>query len=380
MSRHGELGAGADVGSEERVAKIPRLVDANIIGIVIWDFNGRIVEANDAFLRIVDYDREDLVSGRIRWAELMPPEWLDRDEPGWVPELRRTGSLQPFEREYFRKDRSRVPVLIGAATVEDGGTQGVAFVLDLTERKQAEEALREAQAEMAHMNRLTTMGQLTATIAHEVSQPIGATVNNANAALRWLGAQSPDLNRVREALRCIATDCNRAGEIIGRIRALVKKTPARKELVDINETISDAIALTRSEMLRHGVLLQTRLGTNLPPIRGDRVQLAQVLFNLLLNAIDAMEQVKGPRELLLVTEADGPDGILVSVRDSGPGLCTENRDRIFEPFYTTKRDGVGMGLSICRSIIEAHEGRMWASENVRHGALFQFTIPAHHKS
>src|SRR6266487_3533377 len=189
---HGEL--------EEREAKIRRLVDANIIGIFVWDVEGRILEANDAFLRLIGYDREDVVAGRLRWTELTPPEWLDRDERRWLAELKVTGSLQPFEKEYFRKDGSRVPVLIGAATFEGGGNEGVAFVLDLTERKRAEAEARESerryremQMQLAHANRVAAMGQLTASIAHEMKQPITATITNAQAALRFLGGPSPDL-------------------------------------------------------------------------------------------------------------------------------------------------------------------------------------------
>ena len=213
----------------EREARIRRLVDANIIGIIIWDLQGRILEANDAFLRMVGYDREDLVSSSVRWTDMTPPEWRERDEQQLVPELKMTGSLQPFEKEFFRKDGSRVPVLIGVATFEEDGYQGVAFVLDLTERKRAADALRALQMDLAHANRLATMGQLAASIAHEVNQPIGATRNNAHAALRFLAGDPPDLAEVREALECVVNDTYRAGDIIGRIRDQIKKVPPRKE-------------------------------------------------------------------------------------------------------------------------------------------------------
>ena len=246
---------------------------------------------------------------------------------------------------------------------------------DLTDHMLASEALRAAQAELAHVNRVTTMGQLTASIAHEVNQPISATVTNAQAALRWLAADPPDMDEVRQALGRISENGKRAGEVIGRIRALIKKVPARKDRLDINEAILDIVALTRSEALRDGVSLHTQLATGLPCVEGDRVQLQQVILNLVMNAIEAMSGIdEAPRELLINTGLDVAGDVLVSVRDSGPGLQNQNVDRLFEAFYTTKPAGMGMGLAICRSIIEAHGGRMWASANEPRGAVFQFTI------
>jgi signal transduction histidine kinase len=248
---------------------------------------------------------------------------------------------------------------------------------DITEYELAAQALREAQAELAHINRVTTMGQLTATIAHEVSQPIAAVVINAQAALRWLVARPPDLHEAREALGRIVADANRAGKVIGRIRTLIKKLPVRMEPMDINETVSEVIALARSEIQRNGIVLHTGFGQNLPAVPGDRVQLAQVILNFMVNAVDALKSVgEGSRELLIKTENDTSGGVLVVVRDTGPGLSTENRGRLFEPFYTTKPGGMGMGLAICHSIIEAHGGRLWADANVPRGAAFQFTLPA----
>ena len=214
---------------------------------------------------MVGYDREDLVSRRVRWTDLTPPEWLARDEQQLVPELKMSGSLQPFEKEFFRKDGSRVPVLIGVATFEEGGYQGVAFVLDLTERKRAADALRELQTELAHANRLATMGQLAASIAHEVNQPIGAVRNNAHAALRFLAGDPPDLAEVTEALECVVNETYRAGDIISGIRDQVRKTPPRKDIVDLNEAIKDVIALVRGELSKHRVSVQTQLAEGLPP-------------------------------------------------------------------------------------------------------------------
>jgi PAS domain S-box-containing protein len=369
---------------QEREAKIRRLVDANIVGIFMYDLDGRILEANDAFLRIVAYDRDDLMAGRLQWTQLTPPEWLELDRQVRVPELRATGTLKPFEKEYFRKDGSRVSVLIGAAVFEESGDRGVAFVLDLSERKRAEAEARESerryrevQMELAHASRAATMGQLTASIAHEVKQPIGAVAANAAAAFRWLGAQPPNLPEARHALDRIVNDMLRAGDIISRIRDLIQKAPPRKDSVNINEAVRDVIELTRSEASKNGVSVLTVLGDNLPDVLGDRVQLQQVMLNLIVNAVEAMSGVSdGARELRISTCANPSSSVAVSLRDSGPGLDPATLERLFEAFYTTKPSGMGMGLSICRSIIEAHGGRIWASVNEPHGAVFEFTVPA----
>ena len=494
VTLHGDLLA--------RDKKIRRLVDANIVGIIIWEVEGRILEANDEFLRMVGYDREDLTAGRLHRTTLTPPEWRDRDART-VAQLKRIGTAQPFEKEYLRKDGSRVPVLIGGAMFEEGASQGVGFVLDLTERKRAVEALRQseerfrtlvqfsfdvywetdaqhrfihqefaesladapelgseigktrwevpylepdeeawrkhretldahlpfrdfelarpapdgskryvsvsglpvfdetgrfvgyrgvgrhiterkraeaalrsAHAELAHVNRVITMGQLTASIAHEVSQPIAATALNAQAGLRWLGAQPPNLNEVRQVLGRIVDDSKRAGEVLGRIRALIKKAPPRKEGLEINEAILEVIALTRGEVLQNGVSVRTQLAEGLPLIQADRVQLQQVILNLIVNAIEAMRDVgEGARELLISTGGDASNGVHVSFRDSGPGLAPASLERLFEAFYTTKSSGLGMGLPICHSIIEAHGGRIWAGVNEPRGAVFHFTLP-----
>jgi PAS domain S-box-containing protein len=364
----------------EREKQIRRLFDSNIIGIVIFDFEERFIDANDAFLDMVGYSREDLVSGRMRWTDMTPAEWRAAGEQ--LPDLREIGAHQAYEKEYFRKDGSRVPVLIGAVALKERREEGVAFVLDLTERKRAEEALRdserryhEALAELAHANRVTTMGQLTAAIAHEVNQPIAGAVTNAYAAQRWLAADPPGLDKVRQALDKIVRDGLRAGDIIGRIRALIKKTPQGKDRFELNEAVLDIVGLTRSEAVKNGVLVRTELAENLPAVEGDRIQLQQVILNLALNAIEAMRGIDaGPRELRISTEEDA-DGVLVAVRDSGLGLDPTSLQRVFEAFYTTKSEGMGMGLAICRSIIEAHGGRIWAGPNQPRGAAFQFTLP-----
>jgi C4-dicarboxylate-specific signal transduction histidine kinase len=231
--------------------------------------------------------------------------------------------------------------------------------------------------ELAHANRVATMGQLTASIAHEVNQPIAAAVTNANAGLRWLSAPRPDLEEAKQALGRIVENGTRAGAVISRIRALIKKAPPRKDGVAINDAILEVVALTHGEAVKNGVSVRTLLAEDLPTVEGDRVQLQQVILNLVVNAIEAMSGMNEvARDLLLSTEKVEPDGLLVAVRDSGPGLALATLEHLFDAFYTTKADGMGLGLSICRSIIEAHGGRLWVSPNEPHGAVFQFTLPA----
>jgi PAS domain S-box-containing protein len=367
---------------QEREAKIRRLVDSNIIGVVIWDLQGRIIEANEAFLDIVGYAREDLLSGRMRWTELTPAEWRGSDEL-IIAELKAVGTLQPREKEYFRKDGSRVPVLVARALFEWKPDEGVSFVIDMTDRKRAEEKLRaseqrllDAQMELAHVNRVTTMGELAASIAHETNQPLAGVVANAEAGLRWLNRGIPDLAAARRSLEWIIDDGNRASEVIRRVRALANKTNNEKVPLNVNDVIGETIALVQRELSNHRVALRTELAPALPAILGDRVQLQQVLINLVMNGLEAMQSVTDrPRELVIRSHGGEAHLVLVTVTDSGAGISAENADRLFNAFFTTKSSGMGMGLSICRSIIEAHGGRMSAANNVGPGAKFEFTLP-----
>jgi PAS domain S-box-containing protein len=367
---------------EERDRKIRRLFDSNIIGIIIWEIEGQIFEANDAFLRIIGYDREDLAAGRLHRMDLTPPEWHDLDARN-VASLKKQGIMSPFEKEYFRKDGSRIPVMIGGAMFGEHSNQGVGFVLDLTGLKRAEaeareneRRYREALMELAHANRVSTLGQLTASIAHEISQPIAAAVTNAQAGLDWLGAQPSNLEQVQQTLNYIISDGMRASDVIDRIRGLIKKAPPKRESLHINKTVLEVTALTRGEVLKSRVKVRTQLEEGLPPVEADRVQLQQVLLNLIINAIEAMRGVaEGSRELMITTARNGSGSIMVSLRDTGPGLDPKEVDRVFEAFFTTKAEGMGMGLAICRSIIEAHGGRLWATANEPRGAIFQFTLP-----
>ena len=244
------------------------------------------------------------------------------------------------------------------------------------ESTRRERQYREMQSELAHANRVATIGQLTASIVHEIKQPIATARNNARAALNFLDKQPADLGEVREALGCIVGDADRANDVVDRIGCLIKKAPPRKEVVDLNAAILEVTALTRSEAIKTGVTVGTQLAGELPRIQFDRVQLQQVMLNLIVNAIQSMGGVEdGNRELHISTASIESEGVCVAVRDTGPGLSPDSLPRLFEPFYTTKPDGMGMGLSICRSIVEAHCGRLWATSCEPRGALFQFTIP-----
>ena len=356
----------SDLG--EREAKVRRLVDSNIIGICIFDVDGRIMEANDAFLGIVGYGRDDIISDRLRWTALTTPEWGGAVKRA-LAELASTGTCRPFEMEFSRKDDSRVPVHVGAATFDELRQQGVSFVVDLTERKRAE-------AELVHANRVATMGQLSASIAHEVNQPIAATLMNAGTAARWLARQPPNLEEVRQLIDRIVIDGKRAADIVSRIRNFSQKAPAQKGDVEINEAILEIMGLTRVATSEHGVLVKMQLSERLPHIWGDRIQLQQVILNLIMNAVEAMSEIlEGSRELLIGTSEAEPGSVLVAVSDTGPGLPQANHDRLFEAFYTTKASGLGMGLSICRSIVQNHGGRLWATPNEPRGAVFSMMLP-----
>jgi PAS domain S-box-containing protein len=366
---------------QKREAKIRRLVDSNIIGIMIGDFRGRVIEANEAFLHMLGYSREDLISGRVWWTKLTPAEWAPADQDA-LAQMSATGSCKPFEKEFFRKDGSRVPILVGGAFFERKPDEGVVFVIDMTDRKRAEEKLRaseqrflDAQMELAHVTRVTTLGELTASISHEVNQPLAAVVNAAGACLRWLDGGTPNLDEARRALDWIIKEGNRASEVIRRVRALVNKTDIEKVPLDVNDIVREAIALVQREMDSHRVSLRMELALALPMILADRVQLQQVIINLVMNGIEAMQSVTDrPRELVIRSQ-QAETGVLVTVIDTGVGIFAENADRLFNAFFTTKSSGMGMGLSICRSIVEAHGGRLWVTANVPHGATFQFTLP-----
>jgi PAS domain S-box-containing protein len=280
--------------------------------------------------------------------------------------------LRRFDGEYRWFDNRGVPIRNDSGRI----VRWYVLLTDIEDRTRALAQLEQTQSDFAHMNRVSMMGELTASLSHEITQPISSARNNARAAQNFLDMQPPNLGEVREALSCVVSDTDRAGDIVDRIRDHIKRAPPRKEHFDLNEAIDEVIVLGRSAVIKNGVSVQTRLSQGLFPVHGDRVQLQQVVLNLVLNAVEAMGSTEaGTRELLISTDQDHR-GVLVAVRDSGPGIDPSHLERVFDTFYTTKSSGMGMGLSICRSIIDAHGGRLWAEANEPRGTIFQFTLPA----
>ena len=347
---------------------------------------GTPIYLNKAGMKMVGFDSWEEARQRRGIHYTFPEDRQFVNEVLW-PAVLEKGSWSGEMRFRHFKTGELIPILYSAFRIDDpetGQPVNVGNVCrDITERKRAEAEAREnnrlyheMQLELAHANRVATVGQLTASIAHDVIQPIAATITNAETALRWLGRGSSHLKEVQEALTSIVDDGVRAAEVVKRIRALMKKAPPQKDRLEVNGMILEIIELTRSEVVKHDVSILTELADPSPLVEADRVQLQQVLINLIVNALEAMgADDEGPRELLISTGKAEAGGALVAVRDSGPGLEALMLERVFESFYTTKPTGFGLGLSICRSIIEAHGGRLWASTNHGRGATFQFTLP-----
>ena len=368
----------------EREAKVRRIVDTALDAVLGMDEQGRITEWNAQAETMFGWKRDEAV-GRLLSDILIPMRYRSDHEEG----LRRfltsgEGPLLNRRVELVAANRTggEFPVEVSVAPFRIGGAWAFSgFVRDLVDRKNAEEAFRryrEMEMELAHANRVAAMGQMSASIAHEVNQPIAAAIMNANAALRWLGADPPDLEEVRQALNRIVANGNRAAEVISRIRAFVRKAPPRKDSLDINKTILEVVTLTRNEAKKSGTSVLTSLADGAPTVQGDRVQLQQVVLNLIINAIEAMSGLEEERrELVISTATAESNRVSIAIQDSGPGLAPANLERAFEAFYTTKPGGLGIGLSICRSIIESHEGRLWAAAAEPRGTVFTFTLPAH---
>jgi PAS domain S-box-containing protein len=362
----------------EREARIRRLVDANIIGIFIWELAGPVLEANDAFLAMVGYEREDITTGRLRWFDLIPPELRDLARQAWAPELMAKRTLQPFEAEYVRQDGSRVPVLIGVAIFEEPGERGVAYVLDLTERKRGQDALFQASAKLEHMSRVMSISALSGSIAHEISQPLSGILTNASTGLRLLDTMPVDSAGLRLTIERVRRDGERVSQVVDRLRALFSKKDFAPEPVDLNEVTREGLALSAADLQRRQVVVSLELELDLPKVMGDRIQLQQVILNLVRNAAEAMNKaLDRPRNLRVRTARDMAQKLVcVSVRDAGEGLSSQQLDLQFNAFHSTKAGGMGVGLFVSRSIVERHGGRLWADSNLDEpGATFSFTVP-----
>jgi PAS domain S-box-containing protein len=361
--------------SESYLAEAQRLTHT---GSWVWRVPGRdAVHLSEEWYRVYGFDPEDGIPTLDQRLQRIHPE----DRGKWQEAIDRAVCEKS---EYDLEFRILLPgakvkyIHTVGHPVLDGSGNLVQFVgssTDITERKRAEESLRQAQADLARVNRVTTMGELTVSVAHEVNQPIAAAVTNAKTCLRWLTRDEPDVEEARAAAMRIVNDGTRAAEIIERIRLLFKKGTAKREPVDVNEVIREMGVLLRGETMRYSILVTTDLEADIPRVMADRVQLQQVLMNLMLNGIDAMKDADGARELAIKSQRAENHQVLVSVNDTGMGLPPEQSDKVFEAFFTTKPHGTGMGLSISRSIVESHGGRLWAANNFPRGASFCFALP-----
>jgi PAS domain S-box-containing protein len=368
---------------QERDTKTRRIIDSALDAVLSMDAHGIVTEWNAQAETMFGWKRDEAV-GRALSELFIPHQYRDSHSKG-LQHFISTGVGPLLNRRIeivaLRRDGAEFPVEVSIAPYQiDGNWEFSGFVRDISEKKAAEASVRrhrEMEMELAHANRVVTMGQLSASIAHEVNQPIGAAVTNAHAALRWLGATPPNMDEVRQALSRIVSNGNRATDVLSRIRAFIRKAPPRQDHFDVNQALLEVVALTRSEAKKNKVAVQTKLAEDLQAIRGDRVQLQQVVLNLLMNAIEAMAASDADPRLLLITSANSDSNeVCVAVQDSGPGFPATNVEQIFNAFYTTKPAGLGMGLSICRSIVEAHGGQLRAAAGQPTGAIFTFTLPA----
>lgn len=369
---------------QAREAKIRRIFDLNIIGMVFWDLNGVCLDANDAFLEMLGRSRDELESGLLRWYDMTPPEW-QLQVPRELQELNETGALRPIEKEFFHKNGDRVPVLMSAAFFDGTQQQGVAIIVDTRKQKAAEARTIEAErrnrllhVELAHAARVATMGHMAGWIAHDVKQPLAGIAASGNAALRWLKADPPNIAAAERATERTVRDAMRAASVLDRTRALVKKVSPEPDLIDIDAVIAETLALVASEARHKQIELQHELGAGALKAVADQIQIQQVVLNLVVNSMEALSNSphQDVRTLVVSSEALESKQVLVSVRDNGPGLPTAREEDCFEAFFTTKAEGLGLGLSICRSIVESYGGSITAAPNLPRGAVLRFVLPA----
>ena len=369
----------AEQARRASASRMRALVETAVDGVILIDAQGAVLLFNPACEGMFGYAADEVIGTNVK---MLMPELYRREHDRYIANYRATlvpriiGSGREVAGR--RKDGSEFPILLSVGEAkEEGQTIFVGILHDLTSRKRTEAELEQARADLVRVSRVTTLGELTAAIAHEVNQPLTGLVSSGNACLRWLAAAPPDLAAVRQSVERMIKAGTRAGEVIARIRALVGKSPQQQERLKINDTIAEVIALVGIEVGRHRVSLETRFADGLPDVSGDRIQLQQVILNLVLNAVEALNGVgEEQRRLTITSTDDGSGGVLVAVRDTGAGLGEASIDRLFEAFYTTKPNGMGMGLAVSRTIIEAHGGELWATSNSPRGAVFQFKLPA----
>jgi PAS domain S-box-containing protein len=362
--------------SEAYLAEAQRLSHAG--SWAIDPAKGEVIHASEELFRSWGLDQEGRVKSLEALRQRVHPEDRDRFADAIQTAILGKGDVEVEYRAVLPEGTIKHIHTVAHPVFDASGDllEIVGTSLDITDRKRVEDALREAQADVARVNRVATLGALVASVAHEVNQPLGAMVTSAASCSRWLAAQPPDLRRAQRALDRIVRDGHRASDVVAGIRALVKRQLPRQDLVDLNEAILEVLALVRDEAQRNGVSLKTELAERLPRVQGDRVQLQQVVLNLIVNAIEAMSAIHDrPRELVIGSWEDESSDVVIAVRDSGRGLDSTDTDQLFKAFHTTKPDGIGMGLAISRSIVEAHGGRLWARANAPHGAVLQFSLP-----
>jgi PAS domain S-box-containing protein len=371
----------AEEALHESETRFRTFVDHAADALFILDFEqGTVVDVNRSACESLGYTRQELIGT----TPLAFDRNVDRATTESVAQRTAAGETVIDTHWHQRKDWTQFPVEAHTSQFWYGGRRFLLKVArDISDRLRAEEQrdrLRQLEADLAHINRVSMMGELAASIAHEVNQPLSGVVSNGSACLRWLAGDAPNVEEAREAARRIVRDGKRAAEVIARVRALARRTAALTEKLDLNETIGEVVALVGDEAKRKSVIIRTGFADDLSPISGDRVQLQQVVLNLVMNAIEAMSSVdEGSRELVITTRNIEVDQVLVTVKDSGPGIDPTTLDKIFDPFYTTKPGGMGMGLSISRSILQAHGGRLWAAAKDSPGTIFHFSLPKYHE-
>jgi len=357
-------------------SRLAAIVSSSDDAIITKTLDGTVTSWNAGATSIFGYEASEMIGQSI--TRIVPPD-LHEEERQILARLARGERLQHYETVRIARDGRRVDISLTVSPLigRSGKVVGASKIArDVTATKRAEAELQQAQIELARVARLTTLGELTAAIAHEVNQPLTGLVSSGNACLRWLDGEAPDLEAARRSIERMIRDGSRAGEVISRIRAMIRKSKPQRDSLNINDAIMEVLALLRTEIHRNCISPYTELSTDLSLVWGDRVQLQQVILNLVMNAIEAMSGISQTQRRLSVSSVkDGPNGVLVSVRDSGPGFDERALDRLFEAFYTTKANGMGIGLTVSRTIIQAHGGRLWAMPNAPQGAIFQFTLP-----